>query len=132
MQPPVPGLPVQPGGFYQYGSQNVLQVDMPGPSRLPRLEEDDDPYGGVRESVDFAPQRGYGQDERIGRREQREPDPVEEWNFEELGKEGVDAGAFLTKQLMGADSDERKRFEAALQNYRAGTAKELQTNVFKK
>ncbi|ORX39188.1 hypothetical protein BD324DRAFT_618768 [Kockovaella imperatae] len=129
--PPVPGLPVQPGSLYPFGGyQNVLEVDMPGPStRMPTLDEDEDPYGGVRESVNYDQMTRGRQDERIGRR--RDEESADEWDFEELGKDGVDVGAFVKKMLMGADADEKQRFEAALQRYKQGTAKELQINVFK-
>ena len=133
IQPPMPGMPnIQPGMTFPYG-QNVLQVDMPGGPRMPLLDEDEDPYGGVRSSDDFGgPSGSRGPyDEQIGR---RGPATIaeQEWDLEELGTEGMDVNGFVKKTLMGADGDERRRFQSALQQGKQTTAKELQRNVFKK
>ena len=55
----------------------------------------------------------------------------EEWDMEELGKEGFDLQAFLRRSLTGADEEEKTRFKAALMRIKQANAKELQRNVFK-
>ena len=54
-----------------------------------------------------------------------------EWDFEELSKDGVDVNAFLKKTLTGADEEEVKRFKVALMRYKEKNGKDLQQNVFK-
>jgi len=82
-------------------------------------------------------QTGFGggqttvQDERIRRRGAADLTKDEEWNFEELEKDGVDLNAFIRRTLTGADDDEVTRFKAALMRQKQSNAKELQRSVFK-
>lgn len=71
-------------------------------------------------------------DEGIRRRGALDAAKEEEWDFEELGKEGADLHGFIKRALTGADEDEKKRFRAALERYKQKNAKELQRTVFKK
>lgn len=110
---------------------------------------DQDPYQGITHdepegevgtsrfgefaSTDFQ-QSGFGGkrgDEGIRRRGAADMTREEEWDFEELGKDGVDVQGFLKRTLTGADEEEVKRFTAALQRSKQANAKELQRNVFK-
>jgi t-SNARE complex subunit (syntaxin) len=70
-------------------------------------------------------------DETIRRRGAIDTAHEEEWDIEELSKEGVDINGFIKRTLTGADEEEVKRFKAALQRYKQQTAKELQRSVFK-
>lgn len=114
-----------------------------GPSRVPEPEDDDiDEVGGSRfhqfASPEFA-QSGFEaatgltspQDEAIRRRGATDFTHEEEWNLDELDKEGVDVNAYLKRTLTGADDEEVKRFKAALMRYKEKNAKDLQQNVFK-
>ncbi|KAK8843984.1 hypothetical protein IAR55_006777 [Kwoniella newhampshirensis] len=66
-----------------------------------------------------------------GRRGAADHSREEEWDLEELGKDGFDLAGYVRRTLTGADEDEKKRFRAALMRARQGNAKELQRNVFK-
>lgn len=75
--------------------------------------------------------QGSGGDEAIRRRGAVDTTREEEWDFEELGKDGFDLAAYIKRTLTGADEVEKKRFRAALERYKQNNAKEMQRNVFK-
>ncbi|EIW66056.1 hypothetical protein TREMEDRAFT_41093 [Tremella mesenterica DSM 1558] len=137
---PPPPLPGQGGDFLSTDpyQRHVLQVDRPSPGLGDGddLEETGESKFGLFGSADFA-QRGFGsgpttvQDEQIRRRGATDQGMLEEWNLDELEKEGMDLNGFLRRTLAGADDDEKKRFVAALMKKKEGSAKELQRNVFK-
>lgn len=116
---------------------------------------DVDPYGGMAGADDSA-DRGeskFGQlagreyngadlgrgsnasqgagEETIRRRGGVDTSREEEWDFDELNKEGADAQSFIRRHLTGADAEERKRFVAALQRFKQNNQREMQRNVFK-
>ena len=107
---------------------------------MPEDEAIDDDVGesefGMFGNTDFA-QNGFGgkqtsvQDERIRRRGAADATKDDEWDMDELGKEGLDVHAFLKRTLTGADTDEVTRFKAALMRQKQQNAKELQRSVFK-
>jgi hypothetical protein len=70
-------------------------------------------------------------EEGIKRRGAADMTKDEEWDLEELGKDGFDVQAFVKRTMTGADAAEIKRFNAALQRAKQTNAKELQRNVFK-
>lgn len=87
-------------------------------------------------STEFG-QSGFGRspavagEESIRRRGAVDLAHEEEWDLEELGSDGFDVQGFLKRTLTGADSEEVKRFKAALQRYKQQNSRELQRNVFK-
>ena len=123
------------------------QLQVAAPSNDAEGEDDIDDVGGSKfgqfGSPEFA-QSGFGsygvgfgdrstvQDEQIRRRGAADHTREDEWDLEELEKDGLDVNAFLRRTLAGADEDEKKRFRAALMRKKEGNAKELQRNVFKK
>ena len=150
--PAVPGMPgrmIPPDQMFSFDPhQNVLHVDMPPgmgiPGRMPMVEEDEDPYGGMGEPEPYGQAStsrggmydGQGgsdvQDERIGRRGGMDGVQREEWDLEELSKDGVDVNQFIKKTLLGADKQEIERFKSALERQKQGTAGEMKRNVFRK
>lgn len=139
-----PGQPLlrgQPSSFLSSEPyQNVPPVDVPG-SAIPEEDEPpDDEAGGSRFGVfgnteftqtDLVGAQTTVQDERIRRRGAADLTKDEEWDFEELDRDGVDVNAFIRRTLTGADEDEVTRFKAALMRQKQSNAKELQRNVFK-
>jgi hypothetical protein len=124
--PPMPG---QPSAFLTAGGYGA------GRSRT-ALDIDDDDDAGVSNFHQFAsPDFGGGvldgQDEAIGRRGGADMTRDEEWDLEELGKEGFDVNDFMRRTLTGADDEEVKRLKAALMRQKGANAREQQRNVFK-
>ncbi|RSH95179.1 exocyst complex component exo84 [Saitozyma podzolica] len=130
--PPVPGRP-----------NDFLQADPYGGIAGPEAPTDDDLSRDVGESKfgqfgspEFA-QTGFGRspavagEETIRRRGAVDLAHEEEWDMDELSKEGADIHGFIKRHLTGADEEEVKRFKAALQRHKQQNAKELQRNVFK-
>ncbi|WVQ84675.1 hypothetical protein IAT38_006830 [Cryptococcus sp. DSM 104549] len=72
-----------------------------------------------------------GGDEGIRRRGAADATREEEWDLEELGKEGFDLAGYVKRVLTGADEEEKKRFRAALMREQQTNKKELQRSVFK-
>lgn len=127
--PPMPG---QPSAYLTAGSHSA------GRSRS-ALDIDDDEDAGANNFHQFAsPDFGRegvegidGQDEAIGRRGGADRTRDEEWDLEELGKEGFDVNDFMRRTLAGADQDEVIRLKAALMRQKGTNAKDQQRNVFK-
>lgn len=129
------------------GTEDFVTSAPPPPLPGQRNFLDNDPYQGITDepyedgtsrfaefaSSDFASSGFSGKrgDEGIRRRGAADMTKEEEWDFEELDKEGFDVQAFLRRTLTGADGEEVKRFTAALQRSKQANAKELQRNVFK-
>lgn len=134
-------MPGQPSSFLSSDPyQTAIPVDIAGSAIAEEDEPIDDVIGesrfGMFGSNEFA-QTGFGsgqtsvQDERIRRRGAADLTRDEEWDFEELNRDGVDVNAFIKQRLTGADEDEVARFKAALMRQKQSNAKELQRNVFK-
>lgn len=140
-----PPMPMQNADFLSVDPyQRQLQVAAPLTDA--EVEDDIDDVGeskfGQFGSPEFA-QSGFGsygvgfgdrstvQDEQIRRRGAADLTREDEWDLEELEKDGLDVNAFLRRTLAGADEDEKKRFRAALMRKKEANAKELQRNVFK-
>ncbi|WVF65465.1 hypothetical protein IAT40_000193 [Kwoniella sp. CBS 6097] len=70
-------------------------------------------------------------EEGIRRRGAADATREEEWDLEELGKEGFDLAGYMKRTLTGADEEEKQRFKAALMRAKQGNKRELQRNVFK-
>jgi hypothetical protein len=126
------------------GTDNFLS-SVPPPMPGQGMAVDEDPYQGIEDdegasrfgqfaSSDFQQSAfsmaGKGE-EGIRRRGAADMTHEEEWDMEELGKEGFDLQAFLRRSLTGADEEEKTRFKAALMRIKQANAKELQRNVFK-
>lgn len=130
-----PPLPVQ-----TFLSSDPYQA---GPSRTPEPDYEELDGGGETRFHQFASpefaQTGFEaatslaspQDETIRRRGATDQSREDEWDFDELSKDGVDVNAFLKRTLTGADDEEVKRFKAALMRYKEKNGKDLQQNVFK-
>lgn len=126
--PPMPG---QPSAF--------LTADPYGGGRSrAALDIDDDEDLGASNFHQFAsPDFGRGtegtngQEEAIRRRGASDMTREEEWDLEELGKEGFDMNDFMRRTLTGADSEEIKRLKAALMRQKGRNAMDQQRNVFK-
>lgn len=122
--PPMPG---QPSAFLTTGGYGAGRS---------RLDADDDEDTGANNfhqyaSPDFGRGAADGQEEAIGRRGGADATRDEEWDLEELGKEGFDVNDFMRRTLAGADSEEVKRLKAALMRQKDTNAKDQQRNVFK-
>jgi hypothetical protein len=87
-------------------------------------------YSGTDLGRGSAASQGAG-DEGIRRRGGVDTSREEEWDFEELTKEGADVQSFIRRHLTGADAEEKKRFIAALQRFKQNNQREMQRNVFK-
>lgn len=129
--PPMPG---KPSAFLTAGSY--------APSRgraMADVDVDDDEDSGETRFHQFAsPDFGRnvfeptdGQDEVIRRRGAADMTRDEEWDLEELGKDGFDLNDFMRRTLTGADEEEVKRFKAALMRQKDRNGADLQRNVFK-
>ncbi|WRT69149.1 uncharacterized protein IL334_006133 [Kwoniella shivajii] len=70
-------------------------------------------------------------EEGIRRRGAEDATREQEWDLDELNKDGFDIQDYLRRTLTGADEDEKKRFKAALMREKQGNKKELQKNVFR-
>ena len=129
----------------RYAGTDDFLSSAPPPMPGQDLAADVDPYQGIEDeegtsrfgqfaSSDFQ-QSGFTMagkgDEGIRRRGAADMTREEEWDMEELGKEGFDLQAFMRRSLTGADEEEKKRFKAALMRIKQSNAKELQRNVFK-
>ena len=129
----------------RYAGTDDFLSSAPPPMPEQDLTADVDPYQGIEDeegtsrfgqfaSSDFQ-QSGFTMagkgDEGIRRRGAADMTREEEWDMEELGKEGFDLQAFMRRSLTGADEEEKKRFKAALMRIKQSNAKELQRNVFK-
>lgn len=129
----------------RYAGTDDFLSSAPPPMPEQDLTADVDPYQGIEDeegtsrfgqfaSSDFQ-QSGFTMagkgDEGIRRRGAADMTREEEWDMEELGKEGFDLQAFMRRSLTGADEEEKKRFTAALMRIKQSNAKELQRNVFK-
>ncbi|KAL7421281.1 exocyst complex component exo84 [Cryptotrichosporon argae] len=87
---------------------------------------------GKGERADSVPAGGGSPaEEQIRRRGAADMTREEEWSFDALGQDGVDVATFVRQQLAGADEEEVRRFQAALQRQKQNTQRELQRNVFK-
>lgn len=138
---PIPG---QPSAFLSHDPY----AGFSSTAQEPIGEEDEGPDDEVGESQfgqfaspQFHPQAlgqrqpavrpGVRREDTITRRGAADTTVLEEWDMDELSKDGVDIQKWMRKTLKGADEDEIKRFKAALMRSKQQNAKELQRNVFK-
>ena len=122
--PPMPG---QPSAFLTAGGYGA------GRSRIDIEGDEDSGANNFHQfaSPDFGGRATDGQEEMIGRRGGADKMRDDEWDLEELGKEGFDVNDFMRRTLAGADSEEVKRLKAALMRQKDTNAKDQQRNVFR-
>lgn len=127
-----PPLPGQPSAFLSTDPYTASR------SRVALDVDDDEDTGESRFHQFASPDFGRGtlegadgQDEAIHRRGAADMTREEEWDLDELGKDGFDMNDYMRRTLTGADKEEIKRFKAALMRQKGRNATDLQRNVFK-